>query len=134
MSTLVEDARTLTRLRTAEKLLNDQAKEAKAKREKYERDFMTRMETEEAGCVRDVRSGKLYTPAKTVYGKIDDRAAFLEWARAQEGDDADGETLYEVKERKQLVSELVRERLDNDEPLPPGIGFYVKEYVSVTAS
>lgn len=132
MSTLAQDAQKLTRLRTAEKLLNDQAKEAKEKREKFERDFMTRMEAEETDGVRT--GGKLYTPTKTIYGKIDDRAAFIEWAKAQEGDDADGETLYEVKERKALVSELVRERLDNDEPLPPGIGFYVKEYVSVTAS
>lgn len=132
MSTLAEDAKELTRLRAVEKELTDQAKDAKAERERFERAFMTRLEAEETDGVRT--GGKLYTPTKTIYGSVTDRDAFLAWAKAQEGEGNDDETLYEIKERKGLVSELVRERLDNDEPLPPGVGFYVKEYVSVTAA
>ena len=30
-----------------------------------------------------------------------------------------------------LLNQLVRERLDNGEPLPPGIGYYTKEFISV---
>jgi hypothetical protein len=37
-------------------------------------------------------------------------------------------------ERKRVLNELVRERLDNGEPLPPGIGLDVKEKISMRAA
>ena len=132
MSTLTQDCKELEELRAEKKRLKEELDEAEQAFKTAERKLMERMAAEEAESHR--AGGMNFTPATTAYGKIDDREAFLEWARQQEGDGADGETLYEVKERKALINELVRERLDNDEPLPPGVGVYVREYVSVTAS
>lgn len=132
MSTLTQDCKALEALRAEKKKLKEELDAKSLEFAKAERALMDRMEAEEAESHR--AAGKNFTPAATTFGKIDDVDAFLAWARAQEGEGEDGETLYEVKARKQLVNELIRERLDNDEPLPPGLGFYVKEYVSVTAS
>jgi hypothetical protein len=133
MSTLTQDCRELERLRQAKKDANEAKKAADAAFEEAERRLIIRMESEEAESHR--ADGRNFTPTRTTYGQIQDRAAFIAWAMAQEGDEVgEDETLYEIKERKGLVSELVRERLDNGEPLPPGVTFYVKEYVSTTAA
>lgn len=69
-----------------------------------------------------------FTPSETVYANMQDRDAFVQWAK--ENDDQ----LIESKERKALLNAMVRERIDNGEPLPPGVGFYVRETVQQRAS
>lgn len=133
MTTLTQDCKALEKQRELKRTAKAEAEKQAALFADMERKLMVRMEAEDAESHR--AAGKNYTPTKMIYGQIQDRAAFLEWAQAQSGEDDDpDETLYEIKERKGLVSELVRQRMDDGEPLPPGVTFYVKEYVSTTAS
>ena len=87
---------------------------------------MQRLEQDGVDSIRV--DGVLFVPAETTYGTIQDRSAFIEWAKENAPE------MFEEKERSGLVNELVRERLDNGEPLPPGVGFYVREYVSQRAA
>lgn len=79
--------------------------------------------TEGADADEDVGStvigGTMFVPYKKLRAYITDEAAFLAWAREQD------ETLYEnpVKPREGLLNTEVRKRLDDDEPLPPGVSF-----------
>lgn len=125
MSTLANDLIDLRGLKTArDELAEEYDKADKAFRAK-EASVLNRMESEQTESQRV--DGTLFIPTKTVYGQVQDRAAFLEWA--QDND----EELFERTERKKLVNQLVREKLDNGEELPPGIGFYVRKYVGQRA-
>ena len=126
-TTLANDARTLRNLRETEREQKTAYEETKAEREQIERSLIARLEVEETDSLRV--DGVLFSPTKTAYGQIQDRELFVEWAQTH------GDTeLVEVRERKALLHELVREKLDNGEALPPGVGFYVKEYISQRAS
>jgi hypothetical protein len=72
--------------------------------------------------------GVSYVPVRTTYGHVQDRTAFLEWAKDNDAG------LFHTVERDGLINQLVRERLDNGEPLPPGLGYYDKTYISVRGS
>jgi hypothetical protein len=72
--------------------------------------------------------GTLFVPTETVYAQVQDRSEFVRWA--QENDDE----LIDHRERKEVLSQLVRQKLDDGEPLPPGVGFYVREYISQRAA
>lgn len=126
-TTLAEDLEILDQLRDIE----DGAKEAhdivKRDRERHEAKTFERMAQEKTESQRV--DGVLWTPQSTIYSTIQDRAAFIEWAK-----DYAGETLIEHKERKGELHKLVREKLDNGEGLPPGVGFYTKDYISRRAS
>ncbi len=67
--------------------------------------------------------GTNFVRASTAYGSVQDREAFVEWAKQND------EALIEYKERGALINELVRERLDNGEELPPGLGMYTRDLV-----
>lgn len=99
--------------------------ELKVEYELAERDVMERMREEK--CDGHKAGGTNFVPVETNYAQIQDREKFVEWAEAHD------EGLIEVKERKGNLNELVREKLDNGEALPPGVGFYVKEYISQRA-
>ena len=82
-----------------------------------------RMEAERTDSLRV--DGVLYTRSGTEYGVVQDQAAFERWAH-----ETGREDLFEAKPRKGLINEIVRECLNDGTPLPPGLGFYVKQYVS----
>jgi len=115
MNELFEEAATLAKLEKATRAL---AKEAEAK-------LMERMEMEETDSITS--GGKQYTKTTTNYGVVQDAVAFHEWAASHD------ERLLKTKPDGELLNQLVRERLDNGEALPPGVGFYPKEYISKTA-
>ena len=71
-----------------------------------------------------------FSRKSTIYGHVQDRDAFVQWCR---DNDLDSDILV-VKEKGQPLNELVRSRIDNGEELPPGVGFYAREYVSITES
>lgn len=62
------------------------------------------------------------------FATVQDREAFVEWAMRNDA------SLVAMKEEKRLLNQLVRERIDNGEELPPGIGFYTREIVSIRTS
>lgn len=125
-SSLNEDAAALRK----SKLARD---EAKAEFESLDKQFkadqaalLERMEEE--GCEGTKVEGTNFVPTRTIYGQVQDRTEFVQWAQDNEPE------LLEPKERKELINELVRQKLDDGEPLPPGLNFRVQEYISQRAA
>lgn len=125
-SSLNQDAAALREM----KLARD---EAKAQYEDLDKQFKSAQaelleRMEEEGCEGTKVDGTNFVPTKTIYGQVQDRSAFVEWAQENEPE------LLEPKERKELINELVRQKLDDGEPLPPGLNFRVQEYISQRAA
>lgn len=127
MSTLNADLKRLNELKQKERKLKAQVSEATQARAEWERHCFDRMvrEDQQPGESSTKIAGVSYIPTRTTYGIVQDRAAFLDWAREND------EGLYQLTEREGLINQLVREKLDNGEPLPPGLGYYDKTYISV---
>lgn len=87
-----------------------------------------RMEAEGMGSMVDKRLGVQFVPTETVYGQISDRSEFIEWAKENDI------SLIQHKEREDLLNQLVRERIDNGEPLPPGVTMRVRQYIGQRAA
>lgn len=121
--TIAEQAEALRELKQDAAAADAVAKDAKALYKQAEVAFIERMQSEGVESIK--HDGTLYVPAATTYGQIQDRAEFVAWAEAERPE------LLETKERKALVNEIVRECLDNGTEMPPGVGFYVSEYVSL---
>lgn len=122
MSTIQEDCAHLRGLKLKANNLDAQAKDAKAEHVAAELALFARMDEESTESIK--YDGTLFVPASTVYGQVQDRGEFVAWAEENQPE------LLEVKERKSLVNELIRSHLDDGAELPPGLGFYVREYVS----
>jgi hypothetical protein len=127
-NTLLNDLRQLAK----DKADYDRKKAAASKAElafkERQQKVYDRMEAEEAGSMTDRRLGVQFCPAETVYAQLQDRSEFVTWAK--ENDD---ELLVE-KENGELLNALVRACLDNGEPLPPGVGVRVRQYISQRAA
>lgn len=126
MATITQEAKALRRLKLKRDEAKKKADELDAEFKKLQAALIERMDADECESLKV--DGTLFVPASTPYGSVQDRSEFVAWA--QENDDS----LIEPKERATLLNQLVRERLDNGEELPPGIGFYVREYISLRAS
>lgn len=124
-TTLAEDAAALRVLKQRATAIDAQAKELKADAKSAEIAFLNRLEDEGVESIK--YDGTLFVPAETTYGNVSDRSVFIEWALENSPE------LVEYKERPKLVNETVREYLDNGQELPPGLDFYVKQYVSQRA-
>jgi hypothetical protein len=68
-----------------------------------------------------------FSRKSTIYGQITDRDAFIEWAREEGLDD-----VVKMVEEKGRLNEIIRDRLDTQQELPPGTSFYEKRYISYT--
>lgn len=120
--TLTAQARRLARLKFMADRKAEVADEAKQAFEAAQRTFYERLQDEGVGSIKV--DGINFVPAHTVFGQIQDREAFIAWAQENE------EELLEPRERKALINEIVREAVEQGKELPPGLGFYVREYVS----
>ncbi len=107
--------------RDAEKKQN-QADTAKKRHKEWERHCLDRMDAEETESHKTY--GTLFSPVKKQFATVQDRSEFVKWALAHEPE------LVQYKERGAELNQLVRQRLDDGEPLPPGVGFYDREYIS----
>lgn len=112
--------RKLKREYSEAKRVSDTAKE---RFEAAQARLLERMEAEEVDSLR--ADGTTFSPVEKVYASVQDRTDFVAWARDNEPE------LIEDRERKELLNALVRERLDNGEPLPPGVGHYPRTYISM---
>jgi hypothetical protein len=65
---------------------------------------------------------------ETHYGRIYDEEAAIEYYENR----AMLEEVSKPKFVKQRISEEVRERLDDGQPMPPGVDYYTRRYVSIT--
>lgn len=125
-ATLTDDLRHLRTLKETKDDLKKRADEAERDFKQWQQHCLTRMESEDAQSHRT--DGTTFSPVEKIYASVQDRSAFVAWAKANDDE------LIEDKERGVLLSALVRERLDNGEELPPGVGFYTREYISMRAA
>lgn len=126
MTTLTEDVIELRELRELRDDAKSEYDDLKAKYDEKEADVFARMEEEGAEAVR--AAGVTFSPTRTVYGQINDREQFIKWA------ETNAPELIETKERKGLINQEARRHVDDGDPLPPGMTFYVKEFIGQRAT
>jgi len=125
-TSLKQDLQRLRKLKDEQTSANKKAKDAAAALEQHQARVYSRMESEEVDSMK-IGGRNFVRMEPQAYAVIQDRGAFVDWARSNDP------SLVAEKEEKGLLNQLVRERIDNGEELPPGIGFYTKEIVSVRA-
>lgn len=126
--TLEEQIAHVAELRAAHEDAAERAKQAKANYEKAQLELWERMDGTGVKSI-NIR-GTSYAAKSTIYGTVQDKEAVRRWAV----DEGNAPELFEMKPRKGLVNERVRQMIDNGEELPEGLGFYTDHYVSQTKS
>lgn len=116
----------VARLKSVEKAAKEAYEARKGERERFELDTHTLMV--ETGVEATKIDGINYGRRTTEYGTVQDRDLFEAWVRAQDME----EEYLTIKENKQRVNELVRAALEDGRDLPPGLGWYPKNFISVT--
>lgn len=125
-TTLAEDLRKLRALKLRKIEAKAAADKAADEHAMHEALVWERMEDENTTAQRTDEI--TFGAQDRVFAQIVDRDKFNEWAEQND------EMLLEKRERKADLNALVRRRLDDDEPLPPGVGFYHKRYISQRAN
>lgn len=124
---LAAEHRELGRLRRREEILKRRAKAAAVETAAHERAMYDRMI--EDGWTPNKSSIKLdgvtHRPAATDYAVVQDKAELVAWLKENDAGVIESEKL-----RKGELDRLVRERLQNGQPLPPGLGYWTKTYIS----
>lgn len=69
-----------------------------------------------------------FVPTETIYAQVQDRTELVAWAEEHAPE------LIESRERKELLNQEVRRRIDDGDGMPPGLSFYVREYISQRAA
>lgn len=90
----------------------------------FRHELYEHMEEEETESI--TVDGTRFTPYTKSRAYVDDPDAFIEWARENDP------SLIQVTERKQLVTNEVRRRIDDGEPTPPGVKFVTTPNISIT--
>ncbi len=128
MPTFQDDLVELDRLKAKATKLNSEAKQAARDRDQWQTHCIQRMEDPADGNTQSWRAGDgtLFSlnPVQH-YATVQDRQAFVEWAQDNAPE------LVEYKERGTELTSLIRAALDDGEELPPGVGFYDKQSISV---
>lgn len=106
--------------------LKRDAEQAKQDHDRFEMEVFQDMQSTNTFSQR--QGNTRYDLKSTIFGVVQDREAFTAWC---EQNGYDGEFLRRVEE-KARVNELVRAAIDNNEEMPPGVGWYAKEYISIT--
>ncbi len=124
--TIQQEAKELRELK--ESYVESKAETDSLKRQfdKAQADLIERMDTDAVEGLKV--DGTNFIPTKTIYGQVQDRSEFVAWAEQEAPE------LLEPKERSELINELVRQKLDDGEQLPPGLNFRVREYISQRAT
>jgi hypothetical protein len=128
VTTLAEDLKHLVYLKRKDSILAKRRKVTAREVAQWNMHCYDRMVTE--GCKPEESSIRLdnvvHVPHSTDYAVIQNRAELEEYLRENE---MEGLIVSGIREGE--LNQLVREKLDNNEPLPPGLGSYTKNYVSV---
>lgn len=69
-----------------------------------------------------------FVARSTIYATVQDQDAFQVWAQ-EKGLEED---YFTPKPAKARLNELVRDRIDSGEDMPPGISFYPRDYISIS--
>lgn len=131
MSTLAEDLRVLALKKRAAAITMKVAEYAKKDAKAWEQHCYDRIDSDlgtdsdGGAAIRNERG--TFVASETTFAQIKDRAVFEAWAATQDESYFDDEP----KPREALLNQLVREKIDNKEPLPPGLGVYGRRRVTV---
>lgn len=120
--TLQQEAANVRKLKRAYEASDKKKKDLERQFKRAQQHLFDRMEDEEVEGIK--YRGTNFVPASTPYAQVQDESVFLEWARSNAPE------LLEEKPIKGRLNEIVREHLDDGTPLPPGLIFYVRQYVS----
>lgn len=69
-----------------------------------------------------------FSPQETYYGRIIDPDAALEYYEGR----AMSDEVIQPKFAKRRINEDVRERIDNQQSMPPGVDYYANRFVRIT--
>lgn len=122
MTTVAQDIRVCETLKSIADRLTKQADVAKAMENEAWHDLAVRMQDEEIDG--QTTRGYNYVPEVKTHAVVQDKEAFVRWARAHAPEMITGEP------RRKLINEKVEQCLDSGQPLPPGLGYYPEPKVS----
>lgn len=126
MTHINEDAAAMKQLFVEAAKLDKQAKEKRAEAKEAEFNLMARMEDEGFDLIS--HGGTKFVPTRTPYANVSDRSEFIKWALEN------NPSMVDYKERTGVMTELLREHLDDGKPPPPGVDFHVRTYISKQAA
>jgi hypothetical protein len=124
---LIAETRRLGLLKKRETILSRRKKEATKRRVEQERLVHGLMLHQ--GFSPDDNDGiKLggmhFSPQETHFAVVQDKQALVQWIKDHD------DSIVEDRLKQEELNHIVRTRLDNGEPLPPGLGFWTKDWVS----
>lgn len=126
MASIQVRVRKFHRLRERYEESNRRTKRLKRELDEFQASLYEQMRREGVISLRTQEG--LFTTKSTVYAVVQDRDAFAEWCRENDLTDE----LLSLKPAEQRLNEIVRERIDTKQDLPPGVGWYPREYISRT--
>lgn len=122
-TTLKQDLIKLRKLKAEATALDQKAKDKKKERDMWLRRCFDRMDNEDIESLKTAENN--FVRSSTEYGTVQDRDVFVAWAKENEPE------LIAEKEEVGLLNGLVRARLADNQELPPGVGFYTKDNISI---
>lgn len=126
MTDIPSRLRELAELRAAYRDLQRRADDLKDSHDRLQEDVFDTMRN--AGLTSVGTDDEQFVAKSTIYATVADLDEFLAWA-ASNGLEAEFTEINAIKGR---LNELVRQRLQDGEELPPGLDFYRKNYISKT--
>ena len=117
----------LAELKKAYQMLDEQAKKARREHDQYQAEVFEFMR--ENGLLTVKTDTGTFSCKSTIYSKVQDIDQFIEWAKTQGLTD---EFLRE-KEVGARLNEYVRDAVANGAPLPDGVTWYPREYISLSS-
>ncbi len=123
---LQADLAKLHKMKVEYREAQNHADDLKGRHDAFEASLYDRMDEED---VLSLKTDAAQFVAKcTTYATITDMDLFTEWLKENGIED---EFIKDAPE-KARINELVRERLDNGDSLPPGLSHYDRRYISIT--
>ena len=113
-------------LKEADKTAAGRADVAHKKYKDYEAETWNAMRDVEVQTTRT--DDALYVRRSTIYATVQDQYAFEEWCRSKDLSEA----YLEQRPAKARLNEMVRDLQDTGQEMPPGIGWYPNEFISIT--
>lgn len=133
VTNLGDDIDRLDLLERREEILARRLKVAKQRRIEWEHEVYDRMIQEgwQPNKSSFNRNGHKFRPKAVDYAVVQNLDLLLPWLREHEGyiPDSPENGLAQIKLSKGELNRIVREKLDNGEPLPPGLGSFTKTEV-----
>lgn len=123
--TLPEMLTRLAELKNKYRALDEKAKKARHEHERFQAEVYEFMR--DNGLLTVKTNSGTYSAKSTIYAKVQDLEQFLDWARTMELD----EEFVREKEVGARLNEYVRDAVANGSPLPDGVVWYPKEYISL---